>query len=74
MTRHSTSKSDAQPLVRLGQGDFTRDIWPDDLDRSSSKHGDRMPPTTLMNQITKGRKAQPRRVMLYGTHGIGKST
>ncbi len=31
-------------------------------------------PTTLMNQITKGRRPQPRRVMLYGTHGIGKST
>lgn len=29
---------------------------------------------TLMNQISKGRKARPRRVMLYGTHGIGKST
>jgi hypothetical protein len=27
-----------------------------------------------MNQITKGRKPKPRRVMLYGTHGIGKST
>ncbi len=31
-------------------------------------------PHTLMNQICKGRKARPRRVMLYGTHGIGKST
>ncbi|MFN7557986.1 MAG: ATP-binding protein, partial [bacterium] len=29
---------------------------------------------TLMNHISKGRKARPRRVMLYGTHGIGKST
>ena len=33
-----------------------------------------MTATTLMNQITKGRKPKPRRVMLYGTHGIGKST
>ncbi len=31
-------------------------------------------PHTLMNQISKGRKVRPRRVMLYGTHGIGKST
>lgn len=31
-------------------------------------------PTTLMRQISKGRRAHPRRVMLYGTHGIGKST
>ena len=33
-----------------------------------------MTATGLMNQISKGRKARPRRVMLYGTHGIGKST
>jgi hypothetical protein len=65
------------PLVRLGQGAFTRDIWPDDIESSLPKHGDPMPATataTLMNQISKGRKARPRRVMLYGTHGIGKST
>lgn len=29
---------------------------------------------TLMQQIHKGRRSRPRRVMLYGTHGIGKST
>lgn len=28
----------------------------------------------LMQQITRGRRPQPRRAMLYGTHGIGKST
>ena len=28
----------------------------------------------LLNQIQSGRQPQPRRVMLYGTHGIGKST
>ena len=33
-----------------------------------------MSPSSLMTQITQGRKARPRRVMLYGTHGIGKST
>jgi hypothetical protein len=65
------------PLVRLGQGAFTRDIWPDDIESSLPNHGDPMPATataTLMNQISKGRKARPCRVMLYGTHGIGKST
>jgi hypothetical protein len=65
------------PLVRLGQGAFTRDIWPEDIDPTFCHHGDSMPttaPATLMNQISKGRKARPRRVMLYGTHGIGKST
>ncbi|HYD02460.1 MAG TPA: ATP-binding protein [Phycisphaerales bacterium] len=31
-------------------------------------------PSTLMQQITRGRRVQPRRIMLYGTHGIGKST
>jgi|GEM_PF-198232 len=68
------------PLVRLGQGGFVRDIWPHELDSSIPKHGDPMPATaspsthTLMNQISKGRKVRPRRIMLYGTHGIGKST
>ncbi|TET34883.1 MAG: ATP-binding protein [Planctomycetota bacterium] len=28
----------------------------------------------LLGQIQKGREPRPRRVMLYGTHGIGKST
>jgi len=60
----------ALPLVRLGQGDFVRDIFPEDLDPS----GDRMTATSLMTQIKKGRNPKPRRVMLYGTHGIGKST
>jgi hypothetical protein len=58
------------PLVRLGQGDYVRDIFPHDLDPT----GEPMTATSLMNQITKGRKPKPRRVMLYGTHGIGKST
>jgi len=58
------------PLVRLGQGDYVRDIFPHDLDPT----GEPMTTTSLMNQITKGRRPKPRRVMLYGTHGIGKST
>ncbi|MFQ5734290.1 MAG: AAA family ATPase, partial [Planctomycetaceae bacterium] len=28
----------------------------------------------LLQQIQSGRKPSPRRVMLFGTHGIGKST
>lgn len=28
----------------------------------------------LMNHIERGRAARPRRIMVYGTHGIGKST
>jgi hypothetical protein len=28
----------------------------------------------LLEQVTTGRNPAPRRVMLYGTHGIGKST
>ena len=28
----------------------------------------------LLDQITNGRSAAPRRLMLYGTHGVGKST
>ncbi len=30
--------------------------------------------TSLMEQITSGIQMKPRRIMLYGTHGIGKST
>lgn len=62
-------RSTGPPLVRLGQGDFVRDIFPQDIIRT----GDPMT-ASLMNQITKGRRPKPRRVMLYGTHGIGKST
>ncbi|MBA4133063.1 MAG: hypothetical protein C0519_16790, partial [Hyphomicrobium sp.] len=68
------------PLVRLGQGAFIREIWPHHVESSFPNHGDPMPatatanPHTLMNQISKGRKVRPRRAMLYGTHGIGKST
>ncbi|MBX3384181.1 MAG: ATP-binding protein [Phycisphaeraceae bacterium] len=62
-------RSTGPPLVRLGQGDFIRDVFPQDLIRT----GDPMT-ANLMNQITKGRRPKPRRVMLYGTHGIGKST
>lgn len=29
---------------------------------------------TMLNQIQRGREARPRRVMLYGVHGVGKST
>ena len=29
---------------------------------------------TLLNQVLRGRLPAPRRVMLYGVHGIGKST
>ncbi len=29
---------------------------------------------TLLENVTSGRRPAPRRVMLYGTHGIGKST
>jgi hypothetical protein len=63
------SRSTGPPLVRLGQGDYVRDIFPQDLIRT----GDTMT-ASMMNQITKGRRPKPRRVMLYGTHGIGKST
>ncbi len=47
----------ALPLVRLGQGAFTRDIWPEDLDPTFRNHGDPMTATSLMTQINRGRKA-----------------
>jgi len=61
----------ALPLVRLGQGDFVREIWPHDLD---STHHKEAPMSTLIQQVQKGRRPKPRRVLLYGTQGIGKST
>jgi len=61
------------PLVRLGQGAFTRDVWPEDIDPTLTQHGGPMT-TTLLKQIQRGRTELPRRVMLYGVHGIGKST
>ena len=30
--------------------------------------------TTLLKQVQSGKTTEPRRVMLYGTHGVGKST
>lgn len=65
------NRESPRPLVRLGQGDFVREIWPGDLTKQPNPLGDRM---ILMQQIQKGRNPKPRRVMLYGTHGIGKST
>ena len=29
---------------------------------------------TLLDQVQKGKQRRPRRAMLYGTHGVGKST
>ncbi len=56
------------PLVRLGQGAFEHDIWPDETGRV---HGD---PMILIQQIHKGKEPKPRRTLLYGPHGLGKST
>jgi hypothetical protein len=60
------------PLVRLGHGDFIRDIHPHDfrpLSRST------MPATApRIKQIVRGRVPAPRRTLVYGTPGIGKST
>ncbi|MCE7904118.1 MAG: hypothetical protein DYH20_16215 [Gammaproteobacteria bacterium PRO9] len=53
----------------MGQGDFVRDIFPHDLE----PNGEPMTATTLMNQITKGRKPKPRRVMLTEARGEGES-
>ena len=60
------------PLVRLGQGDFIHDIHPHDL-RPLSRPT--MPATApRIKQIVRGRVPAPRRTLVYGTPGIGKST
>ncbi len=97
--------SDDSPLVRLGQGEYAREIRPSDLRRVGTQNspqrapgsGDRpipahgqVPPgarpfqtpsalqeTPVMNPldtITRPTAPRPRRTLLYGTHGIGKST
>jgi hypothetical protein len=74
MPTHSHNTSEL-PLVCLGQGDYVRDIWPADIEHQHQhQNGEPMNASTLMTQIRKGRNPKPRRVMLYGTHGIGKST
>src|SRR5262249_6067966 len=40
---------------------------------NSQKHR-RMSVVAIVNQIQRGKVAVPRRVMVYGTHGVGKST
>jgi hypothetical protein len=74
MTTAIHDPPDSLPLVRLGQGDFVREVWPHHLDQKHQEHGEPMTTVTLIKQVQKGRRPMPRRVMLYGTHGIGKST
>lgn len=59
------------PLVCLGQGDFTVDVYPEDL---TTNHDGDHEPMALMQQIKRGQDHPPRRVLLYGTAGIGKTT
>lgn len=59
------------PLVRLGQGNYVKDIYPWDLN-PETQGDDHM--ANLLKQVQRGVQPAPRRALLYGTHGIGKST
>ncbi len=59
------------PHLRLGQGDYVKDIYPWDLNCESQGAQDM---ANLLKQVQRGVQPAPRRVLLYGTHGIGKST
>jgi hypothetical protein len=58
------------PVVRLGQGQYQQDVFIDGLNRIFGGESSSM---QSLKQIQRGRKVAPRRVLLYGTHGIGKA-
>jgi hypothetical protein len=59
------------PPVRLGQGEYQRDVFFDGLIEVFERKGCDMP---LLKQIQRGKTNAPRRVMIYGPHGVGKTT
>jgi hypothetical protein len=59
------------PVVRLGQGEYQRDVFLDGLIQIFEGKGSDM---HSLKQVQRGKTVAPRRVLLYGTHGIGKST
>jgi len=62
---------DGLPLVRLGQGAYQQDVFFDGL---IEVFEGKAPSMQSLKQVQRGRIVAPRRVLLYGTHGIGKST
>jgi len=59
------------PVVRVGQGQYQQDVFMDGLNQIFGGESSNM---QSLKQIQRGRKVAPRRALLYGTHGIGKST
>jgi hypothetical protein len=57
--------------VRLGQGEYQRDVFFDGLIEAFDTKDCDMP---LLKQIQRGKTNAPRRVMAYGPHGVGKTT
>jgi len=72
MNDESTRALDPQmPLVRLGQGTYQRDVFFDGL---IEVFGEKETDMQMLKQIQRGKTNTPRRALLYGTHGVGKST
>lgn len=59
------------PLVRLGQGDFTRDLRAEDLDPHHPRNGATMP---LLDSVITTTTPTPPKILVYGTPGVGKTT
>lgn len=64
-------KGTGLPLVRIGQGEYATEIYPEDL--INQIEGDQKM-GNLIQQVQRGVMTVPRRALVYGTHGIGKST
>jgi hypothetical protein len=56
------------PLVRLGQGDFTRDLCAENLDPHHPKNGATMP---LLDSVITTTTPSPPKILVYGTPGVG---
>ncbi|QYU68200.1 ATP-binding protein [Leptolyngbya sp. 15MV] len=62
---------ESPPLVRLGQGDFTRDLRAEDFDPHHPKNGATM---SLLDSVITTTTPAPPKILVYGTPGVGKTT
>lgn len=70
------SAAEARPLVRLGQGDFTREVWPEDLGgaRRHRPPNHQENPMSLLDTVITATTPAPPKMIVYGTPGVGKTT
>ena len=70
--RSDLHTTDRIPLVRLGQGDYTRDFFPDDP--NDTHHPTRKPPMPLTDSLITTTTPAPPKMIVYGQPGVGKTT